>query len=61
MAMAKKRFGAIGGHISKAKYTRIERTRENQLIDNIVIAIYAVICGAESWVNLDNFGKRKKK
>ena len=59
--MAKKRFGAIGGHISKAKYARIERTRENQLIDNIVIAIYAVICGAESWVNLDNFGKRKKK
>ena len=59
--MAKQRLGAIDEHFSKVKDPRIERTKEHKLIDIIVIAICAVICGAESWVDVENFGKRKKK
>ena len=59
--MAKKRLGAIDEYFSKVKDPRIERTKEHKLIDIIVIAICAVICGAESWVDVENFGKRKKK
>ena len=38
---------------------RIERSKEHKLIDIISIAICAVICGAEGWVDIENFGKSK--
>ena len=36
---------------------RSENTRRHQLIDIITIAICGVICGADSWVDLQLFGK----
>lgn len=38
---------------------RIERTKLHQLIDVITIAICAVICGADSWVAIETYGKTK--
>jgi len=32
---------------------RIERTKEHQLLDIVAIAICVVICGAESWVDIE--------
>ena len=40
---------------------RIERTKRHQLIDVITIAICAVICGADSWVAIETYGKAKQK
>jgi predicted transposase YbfD/YdcC len=59
--MVKKQLGAIEEHFSKVSDPRIERTKEHKLIDIIVIAICAVICGAEGWVDIENYGKSKKK
>jgi len=39
---------------------RIERTKHHSLIDIISIAICAVICGADSWVAVETFGKAKQ-
>lgn len=39
---------------------RLARTREHPLIDIIAIAICAVICGADSWVAIETFGKAKR-
>ena len=39
---------------------RIERTKRHQLIDIITIAICAVICGADSWVAIETYGKAKQ-
>jgi len=39
---------------------RVERTRLHRLIDILVIAICAVICGAESWDDLAEFGEVKQ-
>ncbi|KAF0245756.1 MAG: ISAs1 family transposase [bacterium] len=39
---------------------RIERCKLHQLIDILVIAICAVICGAETWKEIEEFGKSKK-
>jgi predicted transposase YbfD/YdcC len=39
---------------------RVERTKHHSLIDIISIAICAVICGADSWVALETFGKAKQ-
>ena len=49
----------IDAHFSKVTDPRIERTKEHKLIDIIVIAICAVICGAEGWVDIENFGNGK--
>ena len=32
---------------------RIDRTKEHKLIDIVVIAICAVICGADGWVGME--------
>ena len=49
----------IEEHFGKVEDPRIERSKEHKLIDIIAIAICAVICGAEGWVDIENFGKSK--
>ena len=45
---------------SKLKDPRDNRAKRHNLIDLIVIAICAVVCGADSWVDVEMFGKSKK-
>jgi predicted transposase YbfD/YdcC len=59
--MPKKPLEAIEEHFSKVNDPRQERTKDHKLIDIIVIAICAVICGAEGWVDVELFGKSKLK
>src|SRR5918912_1447540 len=40
---------------------RIDRTKRHQLLDIIVIAILAVLCGAEGWVDIEAFGNAKEE
>lgn len=51
----------ISEHFAKLKDPRVERTKHHQLLDIVVIAICAVICGADSWVDVETFGKAKRK
>ena len=39
---------------------RIERTKLHRLRDIIIIAICGVICGADGWVGIEEFGKAKQ-
>src|SRR3990170_972232 len=39
---------------------RSDHTRRHKLIDIITIAICGVICGADSWVDIELFGKSKE-
>ena len=39
---------------------RIERTKQHQLVDIIIIALCGVICGAEGWVEIEEFGRSKE-
>jgi predicted transposase YbfD/YdcC len=39
---------------------RIERAKRHQLLDIVTIAVCAVICGADTWVAVEAFGKRKE-
>jgi predicted transposase YbfD/YdcC len=59
VGMPKKPLEAIEEHFSKVSDPRVERTKEHKLIDIIAIAICAVVCGAESWVDIELFGKSK--
>ena len=38
---------------------RVERSRHHKLIDIIVIAVCAVLCGADGWADMERFGKAK--
>ena len=40
---------------------RIERCKRHQLLDIVAIAIRATICGADSWVYVELFGKSKEE
>jgi predicted transposase YbfD/YdcC len=39
---------------------RIERSKRHQLLDIIAIALCAVLCGADSWVDVALFGRSKE-
>ncbi len=40
---------------------RDDRAKRHSLIDIVVIAVCAVICGADSWVDVEMFGKSKRE
>ena len=43
-----------------SKIPRVERTKEHQLLDIFTIAICAVICGADGYEDMAEFGKAKR-
>lgn len=59
--MAEEPLGSIRIHFSKLEDPRIDRQKLHQLLDIIVIAICGVICGAETWVEIANFGEARKE
>jgi predicted transposase YbfD/YdcC len=46
-------------YFARLEDPRIARTRRHQLLDILVIAILAVICGADNWVEVALFGQAK--
>ena len=57
--MAGRPKATILDHFADLDDPRVERTRRHQLVDIIAIAIGATICGADSWVHAELFGKSK--
>jgi predicted transposase YbfD/YdcC len=51
---------SILAHFADLEDPRVLRTRHHRLIDIIVIAICGVICGAESWTEIEKYGKNKR-
>ena len=52
-------LGNLKKCLRKVKDPRIDRTKRHKLIDILIIAILAVICGADSWVDVEMFGNSK--
>ena len=57
MAQAPK--ATVLDHFAELDDPRVERTRRHKLVDILAIAICATICGADSWVHIELFGKSK--
>ncbi|MEI8033836.1 MAG: ISAs1 family transposase [Chlorobiaceae bacterium] len=51
---------AIGSYFATVDDPRVERTRDHALLDIIIIAVCAVICGADGWVAVEEFGITKR-
>jgi predicted transposase YbfD/YdcC len=50
---------SIQQHFGDLKDPRIDRCKRHQLLDILVIALCAVICSADDWVEVETFGNRK--
>lgn len=51
---------SIGKHFSNLEDPRVDRTKLHKLLDILVIAICAVICGADNWEEVELFGQAKE-
>jgi predicted transposase YbfD/YdcC len=52
---------SIHDHFGDLPDPRIDRTKRHALLDIVTIAVCAVICGAESWVEIAEFGRAKQR
>ena len=52
-------IGDLADKLSILSDHRVERTKRHSLTNIMVIAICAVVCGADSWVDIEEFGKAK--
>lgn len=59
--MAQKSSPTIVKHFTDVEDPRQGRRKDHLLLDIIIVAICAVICGADGWVAIEEFGKAKKK
>lgn len=47
-------------HLSIISDPRIDRTKDHLLIDTLMIAVLAMLCGAEHFTDFEDFGKAKR-
>src|SRR5438034_3784679 len=59
--MEKRQILSLEESFQSIQDPRIDRTKLHKLIDIIIIAICAVICGAEGWEEIEEFGKEKQE
>ena len=52
---------SINTHFGEIEDPRAERTRAHYLVDIIVITLFAVISGADSWVGIETYGNSKQE
>mgnify|MGYP001244587376 CR=1 FL=1 len=52
--------GSIAKHFANLEDPRMDRTKRHSLLDILVIAICAVICGADNWEEVQLFGEAKE-
>jgi predicted transposase YbfD/YdcC len=50
---------AIRTHFAALPDPRVDRTKRHELLDVAAIALCAVVCGADSWVEVERFGRAK--
>ena len=59
--MEKLKVKTLFENISIIKDPRIERHKRHSLVDILVIAICAMICAAETWEDIEEFGHAKRE
>ncbi|GGA01365.1 hypothetical protein CYANOKiyG1_13160 [Okeania sp. KiyG1] len=50
---------SIYEYFNKLEYPRVDRTKGHKLIEIMIITICAVICGADTWVDIEAYGESK--
>ena len=58
--MSSQSISLLKSHFEGLDDPRVQHSIDHLLIDIVMITICAVICGAESWVEVENYGKAKQ-
>lgn len=58
--MSSPSISLLKSHFGSLDDPRVQHSIDHLLIDIVMITICAVICGAESWVEVENYGKAKQ-
>ncbi len=58
--MSNSPIASLSKHFQNLNDPRAEHSIEHLLIDMVIITICAVICGANNWVEIENYGHAKK-
>jgi predicted transposase YbfD/YdcC len=58
--MTARKLGSLVTHFQALQDPRLERSRLHNLLDIVAITICAVICGADSWVDVEKYGQAKQ-
>ena len=58
--MSNSRIASLSKHFQNLKDPRAEHSTSHLLIDMVIITICAMICGANNWVEIENYGYAKK-
>ena len=58
--MVKVTDAPIAQYFGELDDPRIDRSKRHTLLDIITIALCGIICGADSWVDIELFGKCKE-
>ena len=53
--------GRVVEHFAGLVDSRVERAKRHELLDIIVITICRVICGADNWVEIAEFGNARRE
>lgn len=59
--MTSSSIASLATHFSQLSDPRAQHSIEHKLIDIAIITICAVLCGADSWVDVENYGKSKQQ
>lgn len=59
--MEEQRSAALLEHFGELADPRIDRPKEHKRIEVLVIAICALLCGANDWVAVETFGQAKRE
>ena len=57
--MTELKASSLVEHFAVLEDPRIERSKLHKLSDILVITVCAVICGADSWVEVEEFGRAR--
>jgi predicted transposase YbfD/YdcC len=57
--MQRKSIGGLIKHFESLSDPRVDRTRDHELIDILVIGLCCVICGGDSFNDMEHFGQAK--
>jgi predicted transposase YbfD/YdcC len=51
----------LAEYLASIRDPRVERTKRHKLIDILIIGVCSVICGAETWEEMELFGRSKEE
>jgi|TARA_B100001971_G_C18167149_1_gene524878 predicted transposase YbfD/YdcC len=61
MASAQDKLGRVREYFEELEDPRVGRAKRHDLLDIVILAVCGTICGADTWVDIEEFGKAKEE